>query len=358
VDPTPLTDRVRVDGARVRFELADPGRRLSAARLVVEIDLRSSLEMRREGGRWTLEVQQPDEVDRFEYLFEIEDRRGRTTTVTDPTNPERAPGAFGEKSVLRLASYRAPAWLEEDPVPSSELPFDIVSPSFGDRLGGTLWLPDGLAPDEHGPLLVVHDGPEYAGYASLTRYLGVSVARGRLPPLRAALLAPGERDRWYSANPAYANALAAEVLPALEDIAPSTARIALGASLGALALLHAHHIKRGLFDAMLLQSGSYFTARTDAQERRLVGFGAVSAFVRELALAAPDEATAVPMVLTCGLGEENLANNRAMAGALDRLGYEVDLVETRDAHNFTAWRDAMHPHLGGIVASAVGKLAA
>ena len=58
-----------------------------------------------------------------------------------------------------------------------------------------------------------------------------------VPPLRATLLGPVDRDEIYSAFPRYARALADEILPALP---PAPQRIGLGASLGALALFHAH----------------------------------------------------------------------------------------------------------------------
>ena len=32
--------------------------------------------------------------------------------ICDPANPQRAPGGFGEKSVLELAGYRPPEWLD------------------------------------------------------------------------------------------------------------------------------------------------------------------------------------------------------------------------------------------------------
>ena len=50
-------------------------------------------------------------------------------------------------------------------------------------------------------------------------------------------------------------------------------------------------------------------------------------------------------MITCGSVEENLANNREMAQALRRQGYDVDLDEVPDAHNYTGWRDAFDPHL-------------
>jgi hypothetical protein len=53
--------------------------------------------------------------------------------------------------------------------------------------------------------------------------------------------------------------------------------------------------------------------------------------------------------------EENLANNEAMAGHLRRLGYAVEFVPVRDAHNYTAWRDGLDCSLPGLVEAVVGR---
>ena len=66
----------------------------------------------------------------------------------------------------------------------------------------------------------------------------------------------------------------------------------------------------------------------------------------------------VPTVITCGVLEENLANNKQMAAALTRLGYPVDFHRLRDMHNYTAWRDAMHPAGTDLFTSVVGARAA
>ena len=64
---------------------------------------------------------------------------------------------------------------------------------------------------------------------------------------------------------------------------------------------------------------------------------------------ATELASPVPAVLTCGLVEENLHNNREMAQTLRRQGYPVTLAEIPDAHNYTGWRDAFDPYLDYIV---------
>jgi enterochelin esterase family protein len=199
----------------------------------------------------------------------------------------------------------------------------------------------------------VHDGPEYDRLGSVTRYLAVLVARGDVPPLRVALLDPGDRNDWYAANPSYAAALAEDVVPGLP---PASVRVGVGVSLGAVATLHAHRSHAGLFDALLLQSGSFFTPELDPQESGFDRFAEVSGFVAEIE-AAVDDPGPVPCVLTCGTVEENLENNEAMARHLRRLGYPVSLFRVRDAHNYTAWRDTLDPHLGRLLETAVARAA-
>jgi hypothetical protein len=65
-------------------------------------------------------------------------------------------------------------------------------------------------------------------------------------------------------------------------------------------------------------------------------------------------ATPIPITLTCGAPEENLANNRALASALRRQGHAVTLHVNRDAHNHVGWRDTLDPHLVDLLARAWG----
>jgi enterochelin esterase-like enzyme len=156
-----------------------------------------------------------------------------------------------------------------------------------------------------------------------------------------ALLAPADRDEWYSASGRYARALATDVMRALHPVDP----IGMGASLGALAMLHAH--VRRPFAGLFLQSGSFFVPRHDAHESRFPRYRRVVRVTRELQR---DAGERVPVVLTCGMAEENVQNNREMARALSAQGFDAALHEVPDMHNFTGWRDAFHPHLTGLLA--------
>jgi enterochelin esterase family protein len=257
--------------------------------------------------------------------------------------------------VIEFPGYHPPDWLGQPATPAAGTDLAIGSRELGSTIRGRLWAVESLAADEPAPLLVVHDGPEFASLAGLTQFAGALIEAGRLPPLRIAMLAPGDRNRWYAVNPAYARALTGEVLPALAEQAPSSVRIGAGASLGALAMLHAHRLSAPgdrAFDGLFLQSGSFFDTGLDAHERRFARFGPVTKFVREVMQAVTDPHP-VPVGMTCGTIEENLGNNQAMAAALGRLGYQVEFAEVRDVHNYTAWRDALDSRLVELIRTVV-----
>ncbi len=282
------------DGKGVTFRLVDRPRRLAGVRLVQEIGVADPLPFDRVGGEWQLRLDQPD-VDRLEYLLEVTDHNGRRATITDPGNPRRAPGAFGEKSVVEFAGYQAPQWLDAPRAEGAvELhSFDVLNAVM--EVG--VWSPGVIGADEPAPLVAVHDGPEFAALGSVLDWAAAVVAAGDVSPFRVALLDPGDRNAWYSANDDYAQALCEQVLPGLP---PTTARVGVGASLGALAMLHAHRRHPGTFDALLLQSGSFFTSDLDPQEAQFAGFGAVTAFVASMHAAAPPPTPPTPLTPPTG----------------------------------------------------------
>ena len=118
----------------------------------------------------------------------------------------------------------------------------------------------------------------------------------------------------------------------------------MGASLGGLAMLHVHRHSPGAFGALFLQSGSFFRQRFDRQEAGFVRFRRIARFMGKV-LTASEWPHPMPVAMTCGTAEENLANNRATRDALARQGYDVAFVENRDAHNWVSWRDTFDPHL-------------
>jgi enterochelin esterase family protein len=307
-----------VSAESVRFRVADAGYR--------EVRLHQSVERPRNGpafalngGIWELEFRRP-QVDRLEYAVAID-------------------GEPSEHGSIEFPGYRSPRWLgAPDPGPPRRL---------DERT--QLWAPDGTDPRRPLPLLVAHDGSEYLGTAQLTRFVAHAIETNRIPACRVALLDSPRREEEYSASARYAAALTAR----LPQLAPATTVAGLGASLGALALLHARSRHPGAFQALFLQSGSFFRHRWDKHEAHFPRFERIARFVGTVLRAGP-AATPLPVTLTCGAPEENLANNRAVAGALRRQGHDVGFHIFRDAHNFVAWRDTLDPHLTDLLARAWG----
>jgi enterochelin esterase-like enzyme len=329
------------------FRLADPEGRYTAVRLCSDLPLSDGeRSFARNGAEWVLEIDPPS-VARLEYHLEVTAADGASETGPDPGNPLRAPGAFGEKSVLLTPGYEPPAWLDVAPVDGRYEDFSVRGRGLGANVTGRIWSP---LTDDPLPLLVAHDGPEYDKLALLTRYAGAMIAAGTLPPHRVALLAPGPRDEWYSASALYSRALYVDVIPALRNQVNVTGDpVGMGASLGALALLVTQRRAPGTFGGLFLQSGSFFMPRFDSHESGFPRYGRIVRVVRRI-VRAGEHPDPVPVQLTCGTAEENVFNNRVMARALAEQGYEARLDEVRDMHNYTGWRDAFDPHLTRLLA--------
>lgn len=329
----------------VALRLPDPDGSFSAVRLASDLPDR---QFARQGDEWVLELDLPD-VHRLEYKLEVTYRDGGNDWILDPANPKRAPGAFGDKSVLELPGYEAPAWLDEEGVEGRFDEASIRGRGLGAHVAVRVWSPADTEPGRPLRLLLANDGPEYDALSQLTRYSAVMIARGELPPHRVALLAPGDRDQWYSASAAYARVLAHDIVPTLRDaFGVIGAPAGMGASLGALAMLHAQRRFPRALGALFLQSGSFFIPRYDAHERGFSRYARIVRFVRET-LRDGQYAIPVPTTVTVGRAEENAHNNRDLARALAAQGYDVSLEEVSDLHNYVGWRDAFDPHLTALL---------
>jgi enterochelin esterase-like enzyme len=320
----------------------DPEPRYAAVRLRSDLPLRDRSFVRDNGG-WILRLPHA-RLERLEYQLELSCHDGTTRVVCDPTNPHRAPGPFGDKSVVVAPGYRPPAWLTEAAAAGR---FDTVGMRvLGHDLDVRVWSPGG----GELPLLLAHDGPEYDELSSLTRYAGAMIERGELAPFRVALLPPGNRDEWYSASAAYGRALCHRILPVLRDHFAVTGRpVGMGPSLGGLAMLQAQRTWPGSLAGLFLQSGSFFVPQFDRHESGFPRYKRIVRFVSGV-LRARTHAEPVPVTLTCGAEEENVHNNRRMASSLAAQGYPARLHEVPDLHNYTSWRDAFDPHLTRLLA--------
>lgn len=331
------------DGSAACFRLPDHDHKLASVRLICAFLGHPGFLFDPAERRWELRIARPDAA-RIEYKLELTHRDGRVETICDQGNPRRAPGGFGESSVLWCPDYREPDWLHLPPAAGDWRSMTVPMPALRAELDVRVWSP--AMPTDR--ILVAHDGPDYERYASLGLYAAASIAAGRVQPFHLALLPAGERSEWYAASTAYGKGLAGEVVPKLAgELGGGRPVIGIGASLGALAMLHAQRRHPSVFGALFLQSGSFFQPRFDSQESWFPRYQRIVRFVGRVVRSG--DGPAVPVSMTCGTVEENLANNRAMAVALRDQGYPVIFAENRDAHTWIGWRDALDPHLTSLV---------
>ncbi len=324
---------VVIDG-RLEFWLPDPEHRYGRVRLDAGLGTASPRpDLVWQNGIWSVVVDLPP-LHRIEYGFEV------THTITDPAGTDEIESGFGARSVIELPSYAPPAWTTAQVEEGTTVEIDTGMSG----VQAWLWSAPGLGEQDEAPLVVVHDGPDYAERGELTRYLAVLADSGDAPRSRALLLRAHPREVLYAASEDYASALVQRLLPSVTGLWPTTRTVAVGASLGALAALHVQWRHPGTFDGLLLQSGSFFTPDTDGQEAGFSGWSAVTRFV---AVVHADDKTAAlpPTAITCGLHEENAANNTLLAMRLREVGVPVTHTEIADLHNFTCWRDTLDPAL-------------
>jgi len=271
-------------------------------------------------------------------------------SATSPPAPR--PGSRASSGAPPTSPGSAPA----DPAPpsagGSTRPLAVRSRPLRATVQVALWSPDGVRDGVPLPLLAVHDGPEYERQTGLTARAAELIGTGRVPPHRIALLDPGHRDEWYSASALYARALTDELLPTIgRAVAVAGPPAGMGASLGALAMLHAQRRAPDAFSALFLQSASFFMPRFDHMEKGFPRYGRIVRFVRGVLRDDGFEAP-VPVTLTCAGAEDNVHNNRRVTAALRLQGYRASLVETPGGHDFDTWGAALDPHLEDLLTAA------
>ena len=234
--------------------------------------------------------------------------------------------------MLELPGYEPPAWLDADPRRRAE-DGRRPEPDPARRAAGALWAHPGR--DERSPLLVAHDGPEYADHSALLTLLG------RLPPLRAALLGPVDRNETYSASrPLRARARRGDPARARPPRRSGSASARASARSRSSTRTAA---TRRRFDALFLQSGSFFRRR-DAHERAFPRFERIARFVGGV-LRRTSRSGRSRSRSPAARSRRTCRRTCALEESLRRQGYDARFHEFRDGHNWVAWRDCFHPHL-------------
>jgi enterochelin esterase family protein len=298
------------------------------------------------GGLWVLQIDLPP-GSRMEYKIGLS-LGGRGMLVRDPLNEHTARDPFGANSVVYGEGYELPDWVVEDPEArkGSLEEFTMQSRVFEDERTMQVYLPARFRSTRRYPLLVVHDGRDYLGFAALQNVLDNLIHRLELPPLVAVLIQSGDRLREYAADDRHAEFLVGELVPQLEERYPlvrqPAARGVMGASFGAVAALHAAWRNPGFFGKLLLQSGSFVFTEIGEHDKGPL-FDPVVAFVNEFRKAPGRPAEQV--YLSCGVYEGLIYYNRSLVPLLQETGMQVRFREANDGHNWENWRDRLREGL-------------
>lgn len=228
--------------------------------------------------------------------------------------------------------------------------------AFAHPLQVTLWTPHGLDRHTAAPILWCHDGSGYEHHTSLTPWMSERIESGVLPPVRVVLHDAHRRSQIYSGSPRYLTTFSKGITSLHQTYGVSAVAV-MGSSLGGLTSL-AVGIRDTRVSAVLTESGSFFQPRTDRQESGFRWFDRIGRQVEHLgglpettARQARDRLT---IAFTCGLDEQNLANNEAMASRLQVQGFDVRIQWLPGGHNFDSWRLALDPLWSGVLREALG----
>jgi enterochelin esterase-like enzyme len=299
---------------------------------------------------WYVVVELP-EGSRFEYQLEVA-RGDQRQRINDPLNPRLAHSPVGSSSVCYARGYEVPEWTRPDPEsrPGSLVDLKVPSRALRRDCAVTLYLPARVLRTARYPLLVVHDGSDYLGYASAKTVLDNLIHRLDVAETIVAFVAPGDRLAEYANSAAHARYLTAELIPRLEAEFPLAAapsgRCLMGASFGAVAALSTAYRYPEVYGSLLLQSGSFVFTDIGNDHGGGPAFEPVVKFVNRYR-AAPRR-VADRVFVSCGVYEPLIVRNRSMVPTFEAAGMAVRYVEARDGHSWENWRDRLREGLSWI----------
>lgn len=295
---------------------------------------------------WRLVFDLP-ERSRVEYKLEVVSG-GEAKLINDPLNPLKTRDPFAENSVCHSQGYETPDWVLPDPDARTGTIEEISlhSEAFQSERNVSVYLPARFRRTRRYPLLIVHDGQDYLRYSDLKIVLDNLIHRMEIAPVVVALLQSSDRLKEYADSPEHARFLSDELVPQMESLYPLLARPSarglMGASFGAVAALSAAWRHPGVFDLLLLQSGSF--AFTDiGPNKRGPHFEPVVKFVN--AFRDQPGHPSEKLFVSCGVYERLIYENRSMVPLLQATGMQVRYVEARDGHNWQNWRDRLRDGL-------------
>ncbi len=284
---------------------------------------------------------------RIEYKFGVV-RGGHEEWIYDPLNSNIAHDPFGGNSVVHCKDYVDPEWSYEIPGTAQGRfeNLEINSDAFGDQRHVRVYVPAKFRKYRRYRLLVVHDGDDYVRFSRLNHVLDNLIERYEIPPMIVALSNPHDRIREYANDPRHARHIVEELIPALESrfplITEASGRCIMGASFGGVASLSTAWHYPGVFDSMLVQSGSF--AFTDIGDHsRSPAFDPVVKFMNQFRENPGQPAKQI--FVSCGVYESLIYENRSFVPFIRSHGIEAKFVESFDGHNWENWRNRLRAGL-------------
>lgn len=268
---------------------------------------------------------------RFEYKLIVDGE-----WILDPLNPSKLDnGVGGENSFYEMPGYEPSRWIGKSntsPVTQEVSELEIDSEKFGKRTVKvylpSLYFKRGIAPKL--PVLYLQDGTDYINRARAIDVLENLTAAGKVEPFMIVFIDPKDRMKEYWANSDWADFIAREVVPAVEQkyagaIAPGRDnRALLGASLGGVTSVWAALRHPDVFSRVGGQSSSFWI-----DEGRVVN---------ELGRLKGNE----DFVFYFDDGTfEGSEDSRSVVELLRSKGFDVTYEEAETGHNWTSWRDRL-----------------
>ncbi|WP_131103163.1 alpha/beta hydrolase-fold protein [Ornithinimicrobium sufpigmenti] len=299
---------------------------------------------------WYVTIELPAQS-RVEYQLEV--RLGDAVeTINDPLNPRLAHSPVGSSSVCQAAGYEVPHWsLPHPETRAGELvDFPLASKALRRMTHNRVYLPARFRPSSHYPLLVVHDGDDFLNYSSMQTVLDNLIHSIDMAETIVVFSNPGDRLREYPNYAPHARHLTRELLPAIEERWPvirrSDARCLMGASFGAVAALTTAYRNPGVWDNLLLQSGSFVFTDIGTDHGGGPVFDPVVKFMNRYR--ERPRKVANRMFITCGVYEPLIVPNRSMVPVFESTGAQVEYMESRDGHSWENWRDRLRDGLSWV----------
>jgi len=339
-----------VEGSRCTFLFRGQVDEVVLVHRTVGLPDRLPMRRLRDTDVWYVVVELP-ERSRFEYQLELI-RGEHRERINDPLNHRQAHSPMGAVSVCYARGYEVPEWTRPDPEsrPGSLTELMVPSRALRRDCRVTVYLPARFRQTTRYPLLIVHDGSDYLGYAAAKTVLDNLIHRLDMAETVVAFIDPGDRLAEYADSPAHARYVSAELLPRLEAELPligePPARALMGCSFGAVASLSTAYRYPHHWGALLLQSGSFVFTDIGNDHGGGPVFEPVVRFVNRYR-AAPRK-VAERLFVSCGVYEPLIVRNRSMVPTFEAAGMTVRYVEARDGHSWENWRDRLREGLSWV----------